>query len=221
MRVGLSSIVGDGFGSGFFVFGEVPSGGVIPPAGTILQTLTLQTYPIAEGGSSIGVGGTNYPNQTCSVYRKADGSGGDYLDWANAFDIQYAAYGSSITSNAGNSYQVEVPTSSGNYYQGGTYTILYKHDGAGSYYEENTNFSYYADGTTTGLSGLYNYLETEVPSGTGNYYQNGSITAYTWNGSGGYNYPVTLGNYYSNGTFIYYNGEFTYYWDGNGGYYTV
>lgn len=200
MRIGLSSIVGDGFGSGSFVFGEVLRD--VPPAGTILETLTLQTYPIEEGGASVTAGTNDFPSQTASVYRKADGSGGDYLDWDNAFDVAYIINGTTITSVAGASAQIEVPAFSGNYYQGGTYTNLYLHDGSGSYYIDDINYVYYDSGTETNIAVLDSNQQSEIPVGSGVYFNNGQRTGYTWNGSGGYNYPITKGNYYNSGVFI-------------------
>ena len=202
MRIGLSSIVGDGFGTGSFQISEIAGEISFPAQGTILETLTGQTYPIAEGGAAVTVNSNNYPSQTASVYRKANGSGGNYLEWASAFDIAYIGNGTTFESSPNQAYQGEVPSSSGNYYQGGTYTILYKHDGAGGYYEDNTNYSYYGNGTDTNISGLGSNQQTEIPSGSGNYFDNGQMTGYTWNGSGGYNYPVTKGSYYNSGVFI-------------------
>ena len=206
-----------------------------PAAGTILETLTGQTYPPAEGGEYVNVNSTNYPSETASVYRKANGSGGNYLDWASAFDVAYIGNGTTFESSPNQAYQGEVPSSSGNYYQGGTYTIEYKHDGAGGYYEDNTTYSYYANGTDTNISGLGSNQQTEIPSGSGNYFDNGQMTGYTWNGSGGYNYPVTKGSYYSAGTAItninimievpsgsaslFESGKYdNYVWNGSGGY---
>ena len=221
MRIGLSSIVGDGFGTGSFQISEIAGEISFPEAGTILETLTLQTYPIAEGGASVTINSNNYPSQTASVYRKADGSGGNYLDWASAFNIAYIVYANYIANNPNQVAYIEVPSGGGSSFDGGTYTIEYYHDGYGSFYQSGTSYSYYNDGTNTNLSSLNVSLQTEVPNSSGNFYQNGKETAYTWNGSGGYNYPVTIGNYYYYGIYIYNDGTSAYYWDGNGGYYAV
>jgi hypothetical protein len=234
---------------------SLPLAGGFPEAGTILNTLLAQTYPIAEGGTSLSVGGINYPTQVADVYEKADGSGGSYLDWVNAFNVQYQAngtlfyvdvgatgggnsvevpygsnnsyesgyysdtayfhdgsgayyttgtgtyvyYSGSIVSYANN--QTEVPTSSGNYYDNGT-TSDYVWDGNGGY-TTGTGGAYYANGDQTGISGLNVSDQLEVPSGSGFYYNTGTQTGYTWDGSGGYNYPVTFGTVIPTGTFIY------------------
>jgi hypothetical protein len=70
MRIGLSSIVGDGFGNGSFVFGEVPSGGGTPPPsgevlissqtldGTYLSTTPSESFTFS-GGSTYLTDGAN------------------------------------------------------------------------------------------------------------------------------------------------------------------
>jgi len=227
----------NGFGK-IVSFPSVPAG--FPPAGTIIETLTLQTYPIEEGGASVTAGTSDFPSQTASVYRKADGSGGDYIDWDNAFDVAYISNGTTITSVGGASAQIEVPSTSGNYYQGGTYTNLYLHDGSGSYYIDAINYIYYDNGTDTNIAVIDSNQQSEIPASSGNYFNNGQRTGYTWNGSGGYNYPVTKGSYYENGVFITFvpDGTFSnstevpsgsstyydakrcgnaYYWNGSGG----
>ena len=200
MRIGLSSIVGDGFGTGSFQISEIAGVISFPPAGTILQTLTLQTYPLSEGGAQVINLGNAYSSQTCSVYRKADGSGGDYLDWANVFDVAYFTNGTLIFTNTNQAVSIEVPVSSGNYYTGGTKDVQFTHDGAGSYYENDVNVVYFSNGTDTNIALVGTPQTTEVPSASYNYFNNGRINGYTWDGNGGYNYPVTKGAYYGNGT---------------------
>lgn len=214
MRIGLSSIVGDGFGSGSFVFGEVlgepPS---FPPAGTILETLTSQPYPIAEGGATVYAGSAinPYPSQFASVYRKANGTGGNYLDWANAFDIGYYSYGTNITTENLPTY-VSV---NGTNYASGTFDQSWLHDGGGGYYTETANFSYTSYGTFI-VSFINN---TEVPSGSGSYYENGTTSDYYHDGYGG-SYNSIGGSYYYGGTYITNYSGTDYYWNGSGGYYS-
>lgn len=179
---------------------SLPGGISFPAAGTILQTLTLQTYPLSEGGAQVINLGNAYSSQTCSVYRKADGSGGDYLDWANVFDVAYFTNGTLIFTNTNQAVSIEVPVSSGNYYTGGTKDVQFTHDGAGSYYENDVNVVYFSNGTDTNIALVGTPQTTEVPSLSYNYFNNGRIDGYTWDGNGGYNYPVTKGNYYASGT---------------------
>ena len=213
MRIGLSSIVGDGFGSGSFVFGEVlgepPS---FPPAGTVLETLIGQPYPISEGGATVYAGSaiTPYPSQFASVYRKANGTGGNYLDWANAFDIGYYSNGTNITTENLPTY-VNV---NGNNYQSGTFDQSWLHDGGGGYYTETANVSYTSYGTSIASFGNY----TEVPTGSSNILFNGTSTEYYHDGYGG-SFTSIGGSYYSNGTYIGNIYGTDYYWDGSGGYY--
>ena len=206
-----------------------------PANGSYNSTLNDVEYPIAEGGASVTVASVAYPSQTCDVDVENDGAGGTYTDWTTATDVQYKPYGSSLyTDTTPFPLEVEVPSGSGNNYQGGTCQTGYYHDGAGSSYNEGVNPSYYSDGTNTNLTGLNEAVAVEVPSG-GSYYADGTYTGYTWNGSGGYNYPVSGGAYYANNTEIftsnnqtevpsgsmdyYDNGTTTIYkWNGSGGY---
>ena len=207
----------NGFGT-IVSFPSVPS---FPANGSYNSTLNDVEYPIAEGGASVNLFSVAYPSQTCDVDVENDGAGGTYTDWTTATDVQYKNYGLLIwTDPTLQPLNIEVPSGSGNNYQGGTYQNSYNHNGYGSGYLEIINSSYYNNGTNTNLTGLNSAGQVEVPSGSGNYYDDGTYTGYTWNGSGGYNYPVNGGSLYSNGTFIYNDGTSDYYWDGTGGYYT-
>lgn len=295
MRLGLSSIVGDGFGTGSFGIDGILDLSSYPPAGSYNSTLYGEVYPIAEGGNAV-VNPENpaisYPNEVCDVDVLNNGFGGTYIDWSSATNVQFVAYGVLFyTSTNFSNSDIEVPSGSGNYYTAGSAKAAYYHDGSGSYYQDwvnqtwysngsRTNLSgadyveqaevpsgsetyyntgrtlgytwdgtggynaasvvsgsYYANGTQTGLTGLNVPSQSEVPSSSGNFYDNGTQTGYTWDGSGGYNYPVTIGSYYANGTdtgltgldvpnTTSYGGSGTanngtsvgYTWDGSGGY---
>lgn len=199
-----------GFGSIVSFPSEPPS---FPPAGTVLETLIGQPYPISEGGATVYAGSaiTPYPSQFASVYRKANGTGGNYLDWANAFDIGYYSYGTNITTENLPIY-VNVR---GNSYPSGTFDQSWLHDGGGGYYTETANVSYTSYGTSIAV---FNNV-TEVPSGNMTYRDNGTTTEYYHDGYGG-SYSLDFGSYYSYGTFIDNIGGTDYYWDGNGGYYS-
>ena len=176
-----------------------------PAYGSYNSTLNDVEYPIAEGGASVTVASVAYPSQTCDVDVENDGAGGTYTDWTTATDVQYKPYGLWIyTDPTPQPLELEVPSGSGNNYQGGTYLNSYYHDGAGSSYNEGTNSSYYSDGTNTNLTGLNAPNTLQVPTG-GSAYPDGTYTGYTWNGSGGYNYPVSGGSYYSEGTLVWQN----------------
>lgn len=210
MRIGLSSLIGEGFGSGSFTFGEVPSGGGIPPAGTILYTHTGYEYPISEGGAYVSINASNYPTQVGDVYEKADGSGGSYYDWVNVFNVQYKSYGTLITSN------VLVPSYInlfGTNYQNGTYTDSYRSDGAGSYYQTTEDLFYYSGALIVTIDNM-----EEVPVGSNSFYADGTYVNYFHDGGGGYTSSAG-GAYYSWGNYITNYSGTDYYWDGYGGYY--
>ena len=67
-----------------------------------------------------------------------------------------------------------------------------------------TKGAYYSNGTDTNLTGLDVNNLLEVPSGSGNYFSDGTSVGYTWDGSGGYNYPVTKGSFWPYGDVITY-----------------
>jgi hypothetical protein len=247
-----------------------PPGAAFPPAGTYYDTQYGVEYPIAEGGlyftSPIGANPL-IPNQTCDVDREHDGSGGIVYDWTTATNVAYKVMGTywgTDTTAQTPSTPVEVPSGSGFYYDSGYDNPTYEHDGLGGWQNGLPVFAgYYANGTfivqelsyqtevpsgsgqyydnglvsnyvwngsggyTTATGGAYYNPgiiitlindSTEVPSGSGQYYTNGMVHQYTWDGGGGYVYAFN-GSYYSSGTFIYNDGTYDYYWDGSGGYY--
>ena len=222
MRIGLSSIVGDGFGNGSFVFGEVPSGGGFPAYGTVIQTFSNYEYPIAQGGSYFDSpvdGTTDIPNQKCTVDEVADGAGGVFLDWSNERDVAFKDY---------NTIWYVDTSALVDYTLGGTTTAY----GIGVYYNQRANVDYRHDGSGYCISGFSNasyypygtFMETytdnrEVPSGNGVFIASGLVYDYKHNGTGG-NYFSTVSDFYTYGTFARNDGYFDYYWDGNGGYYT-
>lgn len=207
MRIGLSSIVGDGFGTGSFQISEIAGVISFPPAGSYNSTLYGVEYPVAQGGSSF-ADPTNgaappIPNQICDVDVENDGVGGTYTDWTTATNIQYKTNGQQfLLDPVSYALLIEVPSGSGMNYQGGVYQNEYYHDGLGSFYSQGVNQSYYNNGTDTNIEFVGNPQTAEVPSGSGNYYDNGRTDGYTWDGFGSYNYPVTKGSYYPNGTLV-------------------
>jgi hypothetical protein len=230
-----------------------------PEAGTVLETLYAQEYPLTEGGSSLTISSSSYPNQVADVNKVADGFGGFFIDWPNAFNIAFKPAGGAITTESGslitdiNGTMYSVGTyyttyyhdgsgsyytsgensylSSGTYitgstgitsyiningtdYPNGTYDVNYYSDGIGGYYSENQNFSYSSYGTP--IVSFNN--QTEVPSGSGSYFDNGTTSEYFHDGSGG-SYNTSGGSYIGYGNYITSDGTYTYFWDGNGSFY--
>jgi hypothetical protein len=236
MRLGLSSIVGDVFGSaGLSVDG--PAGPVnFPAAGTILETLTAQTYPISEGGGYVTYNSTQYPNQNADVYRKANGTGGNYLDWANAFNLTYKTGTFTSYSN----YSASIIINGTNYGAGCSYYGDVEHDGSGGFNEINqsggcsyagslitsdsisgsqtisTPIGNYAYETWTGndwfhdgSGGYYSVKVNVVTQGSGAYIGDDGTS-----GSSSTEVPSGSGNYYSFSSWT----SITYYYNGSGGY---
>lgn len=230
-------------GSSHNGFGKIvsfPSVVSFPANGSYNSTLYSVTYPVAEGGSSFTnpvIGGA-VPNQQCDVDVENDGAGGTYTDWSTVTSVAYKSFGESFYLDATpQPLGIEVPSSSSTYYTGGTQLTEYYHDGYGSFYNQGVSPSYYSMGTDTNLLVLDVNQQTEVPSGSGTYFNNGQKTGYSWDGIGGYNYPVTKGNYYNNGVLITFIPDSTYsggvniggtiyysqfcgndyFWDGSGG----
>jgi hypothetical protein len=218
-------------------FPSVPAS--FPAAGTVLSTNYYYSYPISEGGNYFTYNSQDWESQTVTVDVIANGSGGSSLDWSNERDIAYKAFGIGVTFVVNNHAvgSVEVPSGSGNYYTQGIqegYNSF--HDGSGGYYTES-------GGSFTNHPYGYLYLTqgntTEVPSGSGNYYDNGYTTNYIADGNGSYTPTGGSGVPYAAGTDTgltglnvndtievpvgsgtYYNtGEITgYTWNGSGGY---
>lgn len=219
MRVGLSSIVGDGFGTGSFVFGEVVSAPSCPVYGTFYQTATGVDYPFAEGGAEVLVSenSTTYLTQTVTVDQYHDGSCGYYYDWTSETNVVYKSYGWLIVQlDAEQSVSVDI---NGTYYQIGTQQYNAYHDGSGGYYALSENPSYYPYGTfLTTQSGVS--IQIEVPSGSMNYAVAGTCDYnYYTDGYGSYYNTQNNISYYPYGTFLYNDGSYDYYSDGSGGYY--
>ena len=125
----------------------------------------------------------------------------------------------------------EIPTGSSNYWANGKVDVYKYVTNQFGTYDGPVYDSQYGDYHPVGteVSDTLRFpngnIQTEVPSGSMMYWDNGTyyIASYVWNGSGG-NYIdgafVTGGSYYSYGDFIYNDGMNDYYWDGYGGYYT-
>jgi hypothetical protein len=236
MRLGLSSIIGDSFGTGSFGIDGASTPPSYPPAGTYYDTQYGVEYPIGEGGAYLisPLDASQVPTQTVDVDREHDGAGGIVYDWTTASNVLYKVMGTNYATDANSTpaYTHEIPTGSGIFYSGGWEFATYEHDGFGGTQSGlPVHGGYQPNGTfivnvTTGWA--------EVPSASGNYFPNGFYDNYTWDGSGNYN-VANLGGYEPNGTFITsvnYQSEVpsgsgvyfdngtneTYTWDGNGSY---
>lgn len=157
--------------------------------------------------------GTYYHNTYWDGYNYYhDGSGGTYAqDGGSSFPL---AYGNVYVSYPN---QAEVPVGSGSWFNNGTYTD-YIADGFYGYTTTSSG-SYISYGTFIKNTIYYDTGSTEVPSGSGNYFNSQWFgDKWYWDGMGGY-YANTNTYYYDYGTFIYNDGTYSYYWDGSGGFY--
>jgi hypothetical protein len=216
----------NGFGK-IVSFPSVPAS--FPPYGTLLETLVGQEYPFTEGGGELTINGNTYPNQIADVNKLANGTGGFFLDWGNAFNVAYRGTGVTITTASG-SHSVTI---NGTSYTVGSYSTTYYHNGSGGYYELTDN-SYSSYGTyitsQTGITSYTNIAGTDYINGSydtvyysdgaGSYYSSNENASYTSYGTFifGFNnqneVPSSSGNYFDNGTTT------DYYHDGSGGYYS-
>lgn len=238
MRIGLSSIIGDGFGNGSFSFGEVPSGGGsgFPPEG-FSSLLEGVIYPVAQGGEETEVPdlGAFFPNQICDVERWHDGTGGFYTNWSTVSNIQYSF---AVFSTQ---YQTQTPVEMPSPYEGSYYDsewrdYVYTWDGTGSF-SATGDWAYFANGTIV-TNNHDQADEVEVPMGSEVYYASGKYDTWKWNGSGNIVALNNQGTYFANGVLIdmygqetevptgsesyYGNGKSTVYrWNGSGGYTTA
>lgn len=176
----LFSLIGLSWGNGGLSVDGASESPSYPPAGTILNTFVSIEFLVANGGGSVDVNGTLYASQVCDVYVKADGVGGSYYDWANAFNVSYRPYGYGIASMGGNTYV----TINGNNYINGTSSNDYYHDGSGGYYQNsNTTYSSYGDFIFYDSNSGSNTINTPVGSFA---YESWSGINYYHDGSGGF-----------------------------------
>lgn len=234
----LFSLISLSWGNGGMVVdgasNEAPS---FPPYGTFIETLYSQEVPIANGGLYVTYQSTEYPNQTATVDKLADGSGGWFLDWANPRDTAYKT--SQFTTYT--TYSSDINIGGTSYGAGCTYYGDVVHDGMGGYQEIGTGggctpFGVYI---TSGGAG-----QSTIPTPIGDFaYETWDSSSYYHDGSGGYyeerNYtyngvsgdligidytagsssrevPDMSGNYFSYESWDY----STLYYNGSGGYYS-
>lgn len=239
MRIGLNSLIGDGFGTGSFSFGEVPSGGGAIPPESYAYTLYTQEYPIEEGGEYFLFveQGYNVPEETCDVEVWHDGIGGFYTKWSTATNVQKKEYGTVFYSEVQTQTPVEL-TAFGYFYDSEFRNADYIHEGTGGYTVIG-DWAYYPLGTLVDTTGVIDSpYTTEIPASSGNFFNNGKYDTYQWDGEGAIIDLLNQGSYYSNGTgttvtsdemvevpsgSAYYvnNGRHSeYLWNGSGGFYS-
>lgn len=223
MRLGLTSIVADGFGSQRLSIDGVANGN-FPAAGTILYTQYGAVYPASEGGSSNTVVELSLPfdNSVCDVNIVADGFGGSYYDWDNVTNITYIDSGVFLADDInGGSTAIYISELNGYYGNGDYLSRTFFHDGTGSYYIQYGNYTYTAFGYYYGGNGIGGtFSPVEVPSGSSVFWDSNTYDEYAAraDGSGGYTWAMENVQYYSDGTFIYNDGTDDWYWDGSGGF---
>lgn len=204
-----------------------------PAAGTVLSTLSNVEYTLGLDYSFTYTDeGTEYTatgkSQRCSVNIVADGLGGDYQDYANAFNIQFYPSGHLISNISNGTSYVSV---NGNNYVNGYTTRYIGHDGYGSggIYNGTSVF------TETGM--FHEQEEMVNAEANGNFYGVGNgWRQFFHNGTGGYTEELANVVYYpydtsvgseSGNTYVningtdYVNGSYTNnaYSDGYGGVY--
>lgn len=239
MRLGLSSIVGDGFGTGSFGVDGPSTPPSYPPAGTYYDTQYGVEYPIAEGGAYLisPVDSSQVPNQVCDVDREHDGSGGIVYDWATATNVQYKSAGTTFYNAGGGSNTVYV-SELGGYYPSYTWNNLYyQHDGFGgyqspddgSYTNAGTVYGYYNSGNTgnqvlVSQDATYHdnqYYLTEITADGVGGYSSGSSTSVYYDINDGPFHSIPLQTEVPSAGTLYNNGKSdVFYHDGSGGYTT-
>jgi hypothetical protein len=157
-----------------------------PPAGSIVSTQYGIEYPVAYGGSEVYIqnDGTDYyfPNQTCNVDTVNDGSGGTYINWGGAYNIQYKDSNQPLATFTTNNY-ITISNTSCNGSQGpfsnGYSYNAYNHNGMGGYQgvAGGNNYQYYGYSFYSescwfddGMGGGYTYNYSYNSDGNGSYY---------------------------------------------------
>lgn len=190
----LFSLIGLSWGNGSMTVdgpSEPPS---FPPFGTIIQNFPNLLRTVSQGGSSVTVSGSTYPNSVWNVNEVADGSGGTFLDWSNAI---FGYYKSDFIANVGESSPAII-INGFNYGSGCSTSYDVYHDGNGGTYSDN-----YQGGCTTSGTYITNGSTPSYLTISGTQYQNGDIPIdYFHDGSGGYYSTSYSPNYYSYATHI-------------------
>lgn len=168
-----------------------------PPAGTLLGNARVE-YDIAQGGQEVAyyVGGTTYyaPSQTVIIDYRADGIGGQYVDWTNKRDAQWKANGTLLALDAysGNT-NVEI---NGLTYLSGSYFGNFVHDGNGGYTTANVTYSY-------NVGPIYNQDESYTMQFNGQTFTVGTRMAhYNHDGNGGYTVSYESPSWYPDYTVV-------------------
>ena len=176
-----------------------------PAAGTVLRQESGLQWPIASGGPSTSYNGNQYPSKYGTFNVKADGIGGEYVDYSVAVQSSYYSQGTYITTIASS-----LPTYvqiSGISYQSGTVDQYLQHDGSGGSSVVNANAAYLPNGTeffqtSSPVNSTFNGQSYQVGNGTLFYYHNGNGDYYTAMNWINYTIPNTVVGSYSSANTI-------------------
>lgn len=217
--------VADGSGGSFIDWSSATSINYKPNGESIA---VAPSTPMEWGSLEVpSTSGNYYHNYTSDGYEEIHSGAGTIGSIPNGYNHWFTfgyVYGGYDTDN-----QTQVPSPSGSYYANGTVAHYdYIADGNGGYIDfySGTYGSCYTSGNEVNSSLRYNVInsQTEVPSGSMQYFDNGTYVydTYAWDGYCGYTTSTNNsgGSYHSSGVFIYNDGMSDYYWDGSGGYYT-
>lgn len=202
------------------------SGGIVydwTTATNIQYKAVYTTFYSAGGGSNtvyvteLGASYTSY--SWSNLYYQHDGNGGWFTTDDGSYTSNGTIYGTygDHTNNSGIYYSGGsiAYTDNGGFFQTWYYSFYLKDavaDGSGGY-TINTSTS-----TGTYPSGYVFYSYSNETTVAGTNFANGTYQEYAFDGNNAYN-NNSMGSYYPYGTFIWNDGTYDYYWDGNGGYY--
>jgi len=190
-----------------------------PAYGTYNSALTGVDY---LAGSYSVVQYVTYYSQTADYIVKNDGAGGTYTDYATASNVQYKTGNFLYTTNeTHDGSNVTLPYGLGTFPTQQFAGYDYTWNGSGGYVQ----YDYSALTTYSGQIGANDYVNTQSMAGgyyvnvAGSNYLNGKYTYYYIAYPGVYYGYDNAGSYNSYGSYITYDGTYSYYWDGTGGYY--
>lgn len=218
-RIGLgisSGVSRNGFGT-IVSFPSVS----FPAYGSFNSNLTGADY---LAGASYTIQSVAYYERTADYIVKNDGVGGTYTDYATASNILYK-FGTFLTTNneTHDGNYVTLPYGLGSFPTQQFAGYDYTWNGSGGYVQ----YDYSAITTYSGQIGANDYTNSSMSPNfylvniNGSNFANGKYTYYYINYAGSFSGNDGQGNYHSYGSYIFYEGNsnYTYYWDGSGGYY--
>jgi hypothetical protein len=167
-----------------------------PAEGTILRQESGLQWPVASGGPTAVYNGNSYPTKYGTYNVKADGIGGEYVDFSVAFSSSFYAQGTYVATLG-----TDVPsyfTIHENSYQNGIAEQALAHDGFGGLIVVLQNQQYFVSGTqfhshSQEITSTFNDSSYAVGYGTLFYYHSGD---------GGYYTSLSFVNYTSQGIVV-------------------